>query len=132
MTSWLRSQGFSIGAIPLNHRFISFSGTSAEAEKAFATDLQVFKKDGQVVSAPASSVSIPTVLAGTVVGIGGLDTSNRKKPSHVGGPESAKRVATATTSVARPSDVLPPPDLVFRNGTPCSAFYGQKAANTFP
>jgi len=49
VTSWLRSQGFSIGAIPLNHRFISFSGTSAEAEKAFATDLQVFKKDGQVV-----------------------------------------------------------------------------------
>ena len=34
VTTWLRSQGFSIGAIPLNHRFISFSGTSVQAEKA--------------------------------------------------------------------------------------------------
>src|SRR5450631_2556130 len=70
VTLWLKSQGFSVGVIPLNHRFIPFSGTSTQAENAFATDLQVFNKNGQVVSAPASSVWIPTILAGTVVGIG--------------------------------------------------------------
>ena len=132
VTSWLRSQGFSIGAIPSNHRFISFSGTTAETEKAFATDLQGFKKNGQVVSAPASSVSIPTALAGTVVGIGGLDTSNRRRPSHVGAPDLSKRIPDAATLAARPGTVLPPPDPVFKNATPCSAFYGQKAASTFP
>jgi subtilase family serine protease len=132
VTSWLKSQGFSIGAIPSNHRFISFSGTSAQTEKAFATDLQVFKKDGQAVSAPASSVSIPTALAGTVVGIGGLDTSARKTPSRVGGPESSKRAANTATLAARPSDVLPPPSPVFKNGTPCSGYFGEKSASTYP
>ena len=132
VTSWLKSQGFSIGAIPLNHRFISFGGTGAQAEKAFATDLQVFNKNGQVVSAPASSVWIPTALAGTVVGIGGLDTSSQKTPSRVGGPESSKRTPVAATSAAAPGTVLPPPGPVFKNGTPCSAYFGQKAASTFP
>ena len=132
VTGWLKSQGFSIGAIPLNHRFISFSGTSAQAEKAFATDLRVLSKNGQVVSAPVSSVSIPTALVGTVVGIGGLDTSNLRMPAHVGGPEPLKRSANATTSAASPSSVLPPPGPVFKNGTPCSAYFGQKAASTFP
>jgi subtilase family serine protease len=132
VTSWLRSQGFSIGAIPLNHRFISFSGTSVQAEKAFATDLQVYRKNGQVVSAPASSASIPVTLAGIVVGIGGLDTSNLQSPARVGGPKPLQSTAPATTSAARPTEVLPPPPLVFKNGTPCSAYYGQKAASSFP
>ncbi len=132
VTSWLKSQGFLIGAIPLNHRFISFSGTSAQAEKAFAIDLGVFSKGGQAVSAPASSVSIPTALAGTVVGIGGLDSSNRKTPSRVGAPESAKRVANAASAPAKPSTVLPPPGPVFKNATPCSTYYGQKAASSVP
>ena len=132
VTLWLKSQGFSIGVIPLNHRFIPFSGTSTQAENAFATDLQVFNKNGQVVSAPASSVSIPTILVGTVVGIGGLDTSNLKTPTHVGGPASANGTAKVVTSAAKPGDVLPPPGPVFRNGTPCSAYFGQKAASAFP
>jgi subtilase family serine protease len=132
VTTWLRSQGFSIGAIPLNHRFISFSGTSVQAERAFATDLQVYRKNGQVVSAPASSASIPAALAGIVVGIGGLDTSNLQSPARVGGPKPLQSTAPATTSAARPTAVLPPPPLVFKNGTPCSAYYGQKAASSFP
>jgi subtilase family serine protease len=132
VTSWLMSQGFSIGRIPLNHRYISFSGTSTQAENAFATDLQVFIKSGQTVSAPFSSVSIPTALAATVVGIGGLDTSTLKTPAHVGGSDSSKRAANTATSDARPSTELPPPGPVFRNGTPCSAYFGEEAAITFP
>ena len=132
VTTWLKSAGFLVGAIPLNHRFISFTGTSAQAEKAFATDLGVFAKDGQAVSAPASGVSIPTELAGTVASIGGLDSSNRQSPSHVGAPESTKRVVSAATAPAKPTTVLPPPPLVFKNAPPCSAYFGQKPASSFP
>jgi len=132
VTTWLKSAGFLVGAIPLNHRFISFTGTSAQAERAFATDLGLFAKDGQAVSAPASGVSIPTALAGTVVGIGGLDSSDRQSPSHVGAPESTTRVASAATASATPTTVLPPPPGVFKNATPCSAYFGQKAASSFP
>jgi subtilase family serine protease len=132
VTTWLKSAGFLVGAIPLNHRFISFTGTSAQAEKAFATDLGVFAKDGQAVSAPASGVSIPTTLAGTVVSIGGLDSSDRQSPSHVGAPESTKRVVSAATAPAKPTTVLPAPPGVFKNATPCSTYFGQKAASSFP
>ena len=38
VTGWLTSQGFSIGSIPANHRYIPFSGTTAQVETAFGTD----------------------------------------------------------------------------------------------
>jgi subtilase family serine protease len=69
---------------------------------------------------------------GTVVGIGGLDSSNRQSPSHVGAPESTTRVASAATAPAKPTTVLPPPPPVFKNARPCSAYFGQKAASSFP
>ena len=137
VTAWLRAAGFTVGAIPANHRTISFSGTTAQVEKAFGTDLQTFRRSGSTVSANASSVSVPRALAGTVVGISGLDTSALRRPDHTGGPDpSPAGPATATTaaptSAAAPADTLPPPGPVFRNATPCSAYYGQKAATSVP
>jgi subtilase family serine protease len=129
VSSWLKSQGFIIGSIPANHRYISFSGTSAQAEKAFATDLQTFKKNGKTFSAPATSVSIPTSLASSVVAIGGLDKSALKTPSSVGKSDST---AATSTPAAKSNTVLPPPDAVFKNGKPCSSYYGQKPATTVP
>jgi subtilase family serine protease len=138
VTDWLRAGGFTIGAIPANHRTISFSGSTAQVEKAFATDVQTFRKSGSTVTANAASVSVPRSLAGTVVGITGLDTSALRTPAHTGGPDSSRNAtaaaapATAATAAAKPADTLPPPGPVFRNATPCSAYYGQKAATSVP
>ena len=129
VTDWLKASGFTIGAIPANHRTISFSGSTAQVEKAFATDVQTFRKSGSTVTANAASVSVPRPLAGTVVGITGLDTSALRTPAHTGGPDNrsgAGRNATAAAAPtsARPADTLPPPGPVFRNAGPCSAYYG--------
>ena len=103
-------------------------------EKAFATDVQTFRKSGSTVTANAASVSVPRSLAGTVVGITGLDTSALRTPAHTGGPDNGSRAgsnataAAAPATAARPADTLPPPAPVFRNATPCSTYYGQKAA----
>jgi subtilase family serine protease len=134
VTDWLRAGGFTIGAIPANHRTISFSGSTAQVEKAFATDVQTFRKSGSTVTANAASVSVPRSLAGTVVGITGLDTSALRTPAHTGGPASSRQAtaAAAPASAATPADTLPPPGPVFRNATPCSAYYGQKAATSVP
>jgi subtilase family serine protease len=133
VTTWLKSQGFTIGTIPANHRFVSFSGATAQAEKAFATDLQVFDKNGKHVSAPATTTSIPAALAGTVVGIGGLDSSARRSPARAGTAETpARSASTAPVSPVSPNDVLPPPLAVFKNAQPCSAYYGEKAAPSVP
>ena len=103
VTAWLRAGGFTVGAIPANHRTISFSGTTAQVEKAFGTDLQTFRRSGSTVSANAASVSVPRALAGTVVGISGLDTSALRRPDHTGGPDTspaASAVATTPMSTA--------------------------------
>lgn len=141
VTSWLTSQGFSIGAIPANKRFIPFSGSAQQAEAAFSTDLKVYDKNGQQTSAPASAVSVPTAIADVVAGVGGLDASATKTPLHLTGAEdvtqgaSSKRADSARSvapAEASPTAALPPPSAVFKNATPCSTYYGQKPATTVP
>jgi len=128
VTSWLRSAGFAVDAIPANHRFVSFHGTAAQAESAFATQLGVVAKDGRQAMAPTASVSVPANVAGLVQGISGLDTTSLAKPMNTTGQSKA----TTTAPSATPADVLPPPDAVFKNAKPCSAYYGQKAATGVP
>lgn len=132
VTDWLRAQGFTIGAIPANHRTISFSGSSAQAEQAFATDLKVFLKDGQRVSAPASALTVPTSLAGAIADVGGLDKSALVQPASVGGSEKKHKAKPTTVGAAAPTTVLPPPEAVFKNAPPCSSYYGQKVASGLP
>jgi subtilase family serine protease len=133
VTSWLKANGFTVTGVPDNHRYISFTGTSAQVEQAFATDLQTFDKSGARVSANASSASVPAALAGLVAGIGGLDRSASKSPLNVGGPETPRPArAVSVPKAAAPNDVLPPPDPVFHNAGPCSSYYGEKAASSVP
>jgi subtilase family serine protease len=135
VTRWLTSNGFAVTGVPANHRYVSFTGSSAQAEKAFETDLQTYDKGGDRVSAPATPVTIPSSLAGIVSGISGLDLSARKVPAHGDAPDSSPAVeapAASPASMVQPNDVLPPPDPVFRNATPCSRYFGEKAAKSVP
>ena len=134
VVAWLKSQGFTIGAIPANHRSISFSGTSAQTEKAFGTDLKVFSKNGQQVSAPARSLSVPSALAGAVAGISGLDRSSQVTPSKSKDLNGERQRANKAPDlgVAKAAAALPPPGAVFKNAGPCSAYYGEKPAPGFP
>ena len=135
VVSWLKSEGFSIGAIPSNHRTIRFTGTSAQTEKAFGTDLKVFDKDGQQVSAPARSLSVPSALAGVVAGISGLDRSAQVSPNQSKDLNSDRQQTRKSpdlgVSKAAPTE-LPPPGPVFKNAGPCSAYYGEKPAPQLP
>jgi len=137
VTSFLTSNGFKVGAIPANNRFVSFTGTAGQAEAAFGTTLREFSKSGRRVTAPASAVSVPASLAGVVVGVSGLDTSAISLPARID-PHSDRAAATtpapatADARTAGPRDTLPPPGPVFKNATPCSAFYGEKAARSVP
>jgi subtilase family serine protease len=133
--SWLTSNGFSVGSIPANHRAIAFTGTVAQAQKAFGTSLKSFDKGGLRVVAPTTATSVPASLAGLVTSVSGLDTSARKVPNRVGGAETKTTGSSASLKASAkvtPSDVLPPPDDGFKNGRPCSSFYGQKHASTLP
>ncbi len=136
VSSWLGSQGFTVGTIPANGRYVSFTGTAAQAEAAFGTSISAFVKGGSTVIANTKPVTIPSSLAGVVAAISGLDTSLRSKPSHTTGADAALSSAPVARShalaTAKPSVVLPPPDAVFRNATPCSSYYGAHPATGLP
>ena len=138
VTSWLSSQGFTVGAVPANGRYVSFTGTAKQAETAFGTTLSGFTKNGSSVIANSTPVTVPSALAGVVAGIGGLDTSIKSTPDHTTGAETTSTKpllnshALSTPNVTAPTTVLPPPDQVFRNAGPCSAYWGAHTANNFP
>jgi subtilase family serine protease len=107
VAKWLRASGFST-SVERYHRYVAGAGTVAAAEQAFGTTLESYQLNGQVVLAPTSAATVPAAVAGSVLGVVGLDTAPRlMKP-------------------AGATPVPPPPG--FRNARPCSTTYGQVIA----
>jgi subtilase family serine protease len=131
VSSWLRANGFRVGAVPANHRTIAFTGTVARAQKAFGTTLKTYVRSGVSVIAPTTAATVPTSIAGLVAGVSGLDTSQMKAPASVGGPRTTRSGSTLSTTSATKAQ-LPPPDPVFKNGRPCSTYFGEKKASALP
>ncbi|WP_217493973.1 protease pro-enzyme activation domain-containing protein [Humibacillus sp. DSM 29435] len=139
VSTWLRSQGFTVTGTPKNHRFISFDGTAAQANAAFGAQLSTFSTKTGTATAPSAAVSLPTAIAGLVAGVSGLDSTALSKPTHIGAGDELAASATAQSfslsarqGSTKPNDTLPPPTAVFRNAAPCSTFYGQKIASSLP
>jgi subtilase family serine protease len=99
--SWLRGQGFKVGAVPKTHLYVTASGSVAQVEKAFGITLSYFKVTGHKVLLANNAMSIPGSLASAVTGAAGVNQS------------------VAVTSQE------PPPPAGFRNPQPCT-----KAFNT--
>ncbi|MGA9566142.1 MAG: protease pro-enzyme activation domain-containing protein [Candidatus Korobacteraceae bacterium] len=69
---WLRSRGFSIAEIARSRTYIAFSGTSAQVESAFHTQIHLFLADGSWHFANVTEPSIPSAFAGVVSGLTSL------------------------------------------------------------
>lgn len=107
---FLTAAGLSVGQIPANHAYIPVNGTVAQAEKAFGTRLANYRMGGRQLRAPATTVSVPSDLAGLVSGVSGLSQ-----------PAMMKKMAPA-----------PKPPAGFRNSPPFSSYYGEKTDTTDP
>ena len=71
---WLRSQGLTVDAISPTGLFITFSGTAASVSAAFHVGVHNFQlRTGRQIMALAADPQIATSLAGTVIGVTGLD-----------------------------------------------------------
>jgi subtilase family serine protease len=106
VSAWLRSSGMRVTGVERYRRFITARGTVAQAQRAFATQLRLYRHGGSVVRAPASNISVPRGLSHAVLGVTGLDTAPQ---------------------LMKPAGLTPPPP-GFENGRPCSIFYGQLVA----
>lgn len=109
VSSWLRDQGFTVGAVPANHLYVPASGTVAQAEHAFNVSLKYYRVGTQTLRAPTGTPSVPSSMAGLVRGVLGL----------------------AETKVRPNIDRAPPPP-AFVNATPCSAYWAEKIATDKP
>ena len=107
VSTWLRSSGLRVAGVESSRRYISASGTVSVAEKAFGTTLNVYRHAGRLMRAPATGVSVPSSVSGSVIGVTGLATASGKRPKFSNPPPPASATAR-----------------------PCSLTYGQLVAKT--
>jgi subtilase family serine protease len=80
LTAWLQSQGFTVVRTARGRNWIVFSGTAAQAENAFQTQIHTFNVNGEIHFANNTPIAIPAALSGIVAGIRGL--SDFRPKSH--------------------------------------------------
>jgi subtilase family serine protease len=78
-TAWLQSEGFQVDRTTRGRNRISFSGTSGQIETAFRTEMHHYRVEGELHFAPATDLSVPAALGGTVLAVGNL-SDFRLKP----------------------------------------------------
>ena len=74
VTAWLQSMRFAITETPASRNFIVFSGTAAQANAAFHTEIHNYEAKGQKFYANSSEPYVPAALAGIVAGFRGLNS----------------------------------------------------------
>jgi len=78
ITLWLQSQGFSITGLARGRNWITFSGTAAQVESTFQTEIHNFNVNGEMHFSNVTRPSIPAALSGVVAGIRGLSNFRAK------------------------------------------------------
>ena len=83
--SWLAVSGLQIDKVARGRQWIEFSGSAAQVEKAFGTQMHRFAVGGREHVANASDISIPDALAPVVAGVLSLnDFGKQPQLSRIG------------------------------------------------
>lgn len=106
---WLTSAGLKVTDV--TQHYVAVTGDVAAAEKAFGTQLHNYTKGAKTYRAPTSTASVPDSVKDAVLTVTGLDNAPH---------------------LASHQDQLPPPETVFRNAGPFSAYHGSNVATTLP
>ena len=104
--TWLKSEGFSVGAIPADGITVPASGTAAQVEKAFGISLGEYSVNGQTLREADGQVAVPTAITGVVGGVMGIN----EIPAQPGAPEG--------------------PPSAFVTAPPCSTYFGGATKTT--
>ncbi len=78
ITTWLKAQGFTVVSVGGGRNSIIFSGTAAQIEAAFQTQLHRYNIDGEEHFSNATPVKIPAAWSGVVTGVRGLNSFHWK------------------------------------------------------
>jgi Pro-kumamolisin, activation domain/Bacterial Ig-like domain (group 3) len=106
LTAWLQSQGFSVVETARGRNWLVFTGTAAQVEKSFQTQIHNFKANGETHFANTTSPSIPAALSRVVVGLRGLNNFPAKSNAHRAQPGYTLTVGTnPPLYVVSPGDI---------------------------
>jgi len=106
VVSWLERHGFDVEPVSAAHRSIVFSGTVAQVEVAFHTQIHLYEVNGQRHYANATDPEIPAAFAAVVNGIASLHDFH-SQPAHVNArplDASAPEYSSGSTHYMAPAD----------------------------
>ncbi len=83
VAGWLRESGFTVGETGRGGRTLEFSGTAAQVERAFHTEMRQYRVNGEVHVANSRDLSIPEALAPVIGGVASLHDFHHKPMHHV-------------------------------------------------
>ncbi len=116
--SWLRHEGIAVGSVPKDRLFVAARGSALSVERAFGVKLGYYVVNGHKVRLAKDTMTVPSSLAGTVSGVGGVN-------QYLARTDLPRQGSAPAARAARPRQE-PAPPAGFRNARPCSAYWGQK------
>jgi subtilase family serine protease len=123
--SWLRARGFTAVSTDPERAYVQATASATTINQAFDVRLKLYKSSAAInagVYALRSNdrpVSVPTTLAGIVLGVTGLDNAAPADPL----PGTAVRTEPRDTAVSSSASL---------SAAPCSAYYGQHQQGGLP
>ncbi|HWE31147.1 MAG TPA: S53 family peptidase [Polyangia bacterium] len=122
----LESAGLDVKFVPENRAFVSAEGTAVQIEKAFSTQLGLYKAGDAVKRAPITAIAIPAALQSRVSSVMGLF-----QPTQYG-PKAFKRGAMLRASAAAMVQAKNPHPYDSGGPNVCSEWFGQVLDTTDP
>lgn len=83
IVQWLQSRGLQVASVANGRAAIEFSGTAAQVQQAFHTEIHNYEVNGKMHWANSYDPSIPSALTTVVVGVAALHDFKPKPLSHV-------------------------------------------------
>jgi subtilase family serine protease len=103
ISGWLQSQGFAVEAASNGRQFLVFTGTRAQVESAFQTEMHRYRVNGKAYFGNAKAASIPSALAPAVSGTASLNSLTQWQPEyHLAANPTIK---VGTSALTGPADL---------------------------
>jgi subtilase family serine protease len=80
--TWLESAGFTVSRVSAGKHWLEFSGTAAQVESAFQTQMQYYRVRGKTYLANSTDLAVPVELSGIIRGVASLNNFGRTATLH--------------------------------------------------
>ena len=78
--SWLEGAGLHVDGLASSRRWLEFSGTAAQVESVFHTQMRYYQVHGKTYLANSTDIAVPASLAGMTRGVFSLNNFGRRPP----------------------------------------------------